>query len=156
MVQAQNKPTIKHRHMNWLYFENIVKTQTQLERRSFVKVIAKKVYNFSYISIFVLILKELYQGGCNNDFNVVVFFEFANCRPRKMSKLLQVNFHFGCDKTNLEINICSGCFRFLDSNEITNASEISRNDFSGQSDALYDTLVKNAKPFKGLRNLAIM
>eukprot|EP00057_Strongylocentrotus_purpuratus_P022954 XP_011677428.1 PREDICTED: fibromodulin-like [Strongylocentrotus purpuratus] len=45
---------------------------------------------------------------------------------------------------------------FLDSNEITNASEISRNDFSGQSDALYDTLVKDAKPFKGLRNLAII
>lgn len=59
--------------MNWLYFENIVKTQTQLERRSFVKVIAKKVYNFSYISIFVLILKDLYQGGCNNDFNVFFF-----------------------------------------------------------------------------------
>ncbi|XP_041467296.1 leucine-rich repeat-containing protein 15-like [Lytechinus variegatus] len=42
---------------------------------------------------------------------------------------------------------------FLEWNEITNASEISRNDFPGQSDALYDTLVKNYKPFYGLGNL---
>nr|XP_054757147.1 leucine-rich repeat-containing protein 15-like [Lytechinus pictus] len=42
---------------------------------------------------------------------------------------------------------------FLEWNEITNASEISRNDFPGQSDALYGTLVKNYKPFNGLGNL---